>query len=195
MSRLSLLVLSLTLALALGVSGLAVEAEGMMFLDRPARVRVSVHHDDESTENMIGSYLKRELRDLSDVEVVQEDEDYRIGVVALTVTTRGGEELGTALSFLVERRTREDCGASCQAALGVCPRDPESPKDLLIQLAQDICNHVGTSHMSTISHQVISVSREKLKETFENFVAYFDGDNLEEYREEAQRLRDVLNSQ
>ena len=67
-------------------------------------VRVTVSCDDLSTESGIKSYVKRELRSLGDVEVVEEEYAFTIHIVALKDHTTSGRHNGYAMSYVFTNR-------------------------------------------------------------------------------------------
>ena len=72
-----------------------------------AKVKVSV----SATENIKGSvssYLNRELRSLSDVELVDNKPEWEIIVIAMELMTVGNYKTGIALSTVVIRSFRNE---------------------------------------------------------------------------------------
>lgn len=76
------------------------DTEKQKFPKFSTTVRLSITAD-EPLQNQIYSYISRELRSLGDVEIVNQDAEWVINVVAMTVHSKSGTELGVAFSTVV----------------------------------------------------------------------------------------------
>jgi len=73
-------------------------AQGL--LERSFRVKVVVSAE-EKISGKIESYIKRELRSLADVTIVEEETDYEISVVAIEDKLESGKIVGITLSVVI----------------------------------------------------------------------------------------------
>ena len=72
---------------------------------RVYRVQVEVSYKADDTMNsLIKSYIKRELRSLGDVEVVNTNPEFQIIIVGKTDHTKGGRDLGYSLAVAYTTR-------------------------------------------------------------------------------------------
>lgn len=68
-------------------------------------VRVSVACSDEHTKQSINSYVKRELRSLGGVKIVEQDEKWGIRIVAIKGKSKSGRHLDYAMGYTFTERT------------------------------------------------------------------------------------------
>ena len=82
----------------MGISALAETSD----LRYSTRVKLSITAD-ETIKGAIGSYLRRELRSFTDVEIVEDKPVWIINVVALETINKAGHKTGVALSTIILR--------------------------------------------------------------------------------------------
>ena len=68
-------------------------------------VRVSVTCSDEHTKQSINSYVKRELRSLGGVKIVEQDEQWGIHIIAIKGKSKSGRHLHYAMGYTFTERT------------------------------------------------------------------------------------------
>lgn len=68
-------------------------------------VHVSVTCSDEQTKRSINSYVKRELRSLGGVKIVEKDEEWQIHIITIKRESKSGRHLGYAMGYTFTERT------------------------------------------------------------------------------------------
>ena len=128
------------------------------------RVAVSVGSNDEATQALVESYIKRELRSLGDVKVVEADSDWNIEVSCGPTQNVQGIRTGYVAGFAFSRRH-------------VVP-------PYLIRA--NISSRMRTEHLSPVyafeGVSAVSTGTEGLKWMCEVVVARFEADCLEQRR-------------
>lgn len=95
-----LLVLGLLLGMSIGFTGAQKVSQQLAF-----RVGVSVSSSDASTKALVQSYIKRELRSLGDVEVVEfANSDWQIDITVLKARSMSGVHQGYCMGVIYTRR-------------------------------------------------------------------------------------------
>lgn len=139
------------------------------------RVKVTVSAS-ESIKDSVSSYLNRELRSLNDVEVVNDNPDWEISVVAMELKTVGGYKNGIALSTVI-----------------VTPFNNQS----LSGFFQPKFKTTGlqmTSGLSWYPDQWLNVgSADDLQKQCKDIITNFDVTTLEESRKSLQKVKELLN--
>ena len=136
------------------------------------RVQVSVSAN-ENIKGLITSYINRELRSLRDVEIVDKDPRWRLAVVALETSTKGGYKSGVALSIVVLEKF-----------------DNSSLKSLISETYKKDLVVLLTSNLYSASYHELRVgSEDDLRSICDGIVADFDTKHLEESRRLLRRLK------
>lgn len=154
---------------------------GQEFPEPPQRVKVNVTaHEDIS--GRIESYIKRELRSLQDVEVVQDNPTYEIFIIASEHVTESGHKMGgISFSILILSPIHVSSLLNTLKNLNIIyPRQ--------IKLLE---KWFGTPQPYKL-HDFFGLigSAEDLKGLCEQIVARFDSKCLEPWREIYQELKD-----
>ena len=93
----ALAVLTTTFIVAAGVG-----TEKLKFPKYSARVKLQITAPEE-IRNQIDSYISRELRSLGDVQIITDEPDFVISVLAIVVDNRAGYKAGFALTDVILR--------------------------------------------------------------------------------------------
>lgn len=83
--------------IAFSVEAYSADTSTMNFI---ARVKVTVAASDNVMDT-VSSYMKRELLSLNDVELVDDNPEWEINVMALELRTVGGYKVGVAVSTVI----------------------------------------------------------------------------------------------
>lgn len=141
-----------------------------------ANIRVSVHVSSKSNEDQIKSYLSRELRQLDDVIVTDENPLFTISCVAVPIGEQG-RPLGWALSVTIESMLNVNVATM---ALPVAQRVP-----VLRFLPEGVL----------VEHLLRTCGANNLQATCKEMVAGFDGKAFESARQFAQSYFDNRDSE
>lgn len=139
------------------------------------KVAVSVTADGELREN-VESYLKRELRTLGDVQIVETNFEFRIFVIAIT-NDLGGRDSGFALGVTVARPMsllKEEARWLTHEKLG-----SEDLKSLEKLFDAELIYDGGSIHVC---------GRNALRKSCESIITSFDAKTLEPQRESFQSM-------
>ena len=68
------------------------------------KVKLSVSASDNDIKNVVSSYLARELRELKDVDLVSDDEEFALNAIILKNQTKGGVEHGYSISVVLTEK-------------------------------------------------------------------------------------------
>jgi hypothetical protein len=127
---------------------------------------------DEDSKGMITSYIKREFRKISDVEITDNNPEIYILVVAVSTTTKSGIPTGYALSFTVLNRTDNQFTSNVIDASSI---EPYMRKVLESSLARPLSG--------LIVNQLIQVTdTTSLEDACSKVVAKIDGENIDVVR-------------
>jgi hypothetical protein len=136
-----------------------------------ANVQVTVGRSDESkpneAETKTVSYLKRELRSLRDVTVVETNADYTINLIAFETSTVQGLATGYALSYFVTEPVRSR---------------PFSMFFGLNAQQQEVLSNYLSSAVLIDGHYLYIVPLDGLRTHAENFITHLDTDWFEPSR-------------
>ena len=135
---------------------------------------------DKSIEHLITSYIKRELRSLGDVRIVEKYEDamWQLELLGIEAEIRGGYQTGVVLTVLILRPFHN------QPLLRVLPEE-----------YRHRCN-IATSGLHYFCNQWLRTgSSEDLRRICEKIVADFDSKYLEESRKMYRIWQKALNKQ
>ena len=150
--------------------------------DRPRyRVQVKVSASDNA-KNEVTSFLKRELRKIGDIDLVETDPTMIISVVALAISNRSGVPTGYCLSVVVEkpvpyRQIRDEYAKAF---------DPN-----IIPLMDTVFDN--TTRLS--SHFAGVCGPEELEFECKQVIANIDGSVFEDTRKFVQQITDLQKSQ
>ena len=146
-------------------------------------VKLAISGDDE-IRNEVYSYISRELRSLSDVQIVKDKGEWVIQVVALQEQSKTGRTVGVAISSVTLKPLLRDRYV------------------LFILLPQIRASLSDTDYQHLLAcllesqyvrgHQVYSGSPEDLKTICQKIVANFDANSLKEAREDHQEIVKLL---
>jgi hypothetical protein len=130
------------------------------------KVKVSLSSDD-SIMTSVSSYLNRELRSLGDVELVDNDPEWVIFVLALEIKREARRTNGVALSTVFIRSFNNK-------VLG--PLVEPKFKDAVLDLTSNLSYYNNTNHSLNVG------ATEDLQEMCKEIIAKFDMKCLEESR-------------
>ena len=153
------------------------------------RVRVEVEAD-ESIKSRILSYVKRELRSLSDVVLTDDNPKYRIEIVGIEEKTVGGLKSGISLSFIIaeqlDNNLMENLLSRC--ILVETRREIEQESKSFAENLADALKLRKTlvdsfrGYVKIRLHSLRTGPPDALREFLEEYVAKFDTEVLEEDR-------------
>ena len=156
-----------------------------------AKVRVFVSCDDEPAKQSLNSYVKRELRSLGDVEIVEQEEEWTIYIVVIKEHSKSGTHLGYVVGYTFTEMTPKYILASMIDSFLENPDLYKHYKDNKDEWQTGPIRKYVTSG-------VLSYGREGLKRIGESLVVHFDSDCLEPARQSDQaskaRLKKLLDS-
>ena len=141
------------------------------------RVSITVSSPDE-IKGEVTSYLSRELRKLGDIDVVENDPSFSIGVIALALKSKGNLKTGYAFGVLVT--------SPAYPAI----RNFTAPK--LDAGTLKILDQMGQRTVNIQDHFVQSGATDQMDELCHSIVASIDGDVFEPERKVQQQIRDYL---
>jgi len=90
----------LTTIILISLFGNVARAESGSANQFHAKVQVSVSAND-NIKGQVESYIKRELRSLQDVTLVDEGADWELSILAMEVSTKGGYKSGVIISVVI----------------------------------------------------------------------------------------------
>jgi hypothetical protein len=154
------------IALAISHAGFGQEA-----LKFHGSVKLSISGE-ESIKNEITSFMSRELRELSDVTVVDENPDWEISVVAMESHLKSGQKTGFVISVVLFQHY-----------------NPKVFDILFDKKHAEVAKNLMTRAVIYLDHWLRSGSTEELKTVCQGLVADFDSKHLAE----ARKLRDLIN--
>ena len=170
--------------------------------DRKFEVLVNVACSDDMTQTLIESYIKRELRSLGDVEIVDKKDPERIlSLTAIAHTSTSGNKTGDT-SIAVMRASKRTCWSDILHALWDYQQTFE--KDLSdaerksrVRKMREIANEHGS--FSTYYYPdlslVVNIKNKDLQNTCKEIVAEFDVKDLEPIRKINREINRSLNPQ
>ena len=159
MKRLLILLIAVA-TMTLGVITISEEQTGNRF-----RVQVNVAGK-ESIKGLVTSYINRELRSLRDVEIVYNNPDWELDIVALEVFTESSRKIiGVALSTIILRKFNH------QFLVRLLPK---SYRETVTHQTSGLYNFPG--------HNLRMGATDDLREICNEIVADFDTDYLEKER-------------
>jgi len=148
-----------------------------------ARVKVNVSAD-ENISSRIESYIKRELRSLQDVTVVEDNANYEILIIALEPETISGHKTGgIVLSILILEPIDVATLVNVLKIYNIIYPEKINQAGKIIGAQQPCCVH---------DFRLQTGPAEDLKRLCEEMVADFDSKFLEYGRKTYQELKDKL---
>jgi hypothetical protein len=143
------------------------------------RVQVNVAAEEKTDlKSRIESYLKRELRQLPGVTVVETAPDWIIRVVGIQTNNKAKSVTGYALSYVV-----------------LAPFNNKFLPDVLEAQLSEAQNRLAEKYLaslhSVLDQQLLVGPLDELKQTCEELVAEFDTEHLEPMRQMYQRVGDA----
>lgn len=141
-----------------------------------AKVQVSVSADD-NIKGQVESYIKRELRSLQDVTLVDEGADWELSIVAMEVSTKSGYKSGVILSVVILSPFNN------QMLSGMLQ---EKYKEFVTNLTKGLYWYPG--------HWLRIDSNDQLRSLCVELVADFDSKKLEESRKQHREIMKIIES-
>lgn len=138
------------------------------------RVKLNV----SATENIKGevvSYLSRQLRQISDIDIVDDDPTIIISVIALETRNKGGLSTGYALSILVQRPIRY-------------PQMREVLATKLDKGAMAVLDLAFVNSTAILSHFIQTGGSDELESLCRKIIADIDGNVFENERKFSRQL-------
>jgi hypothetical protein len=129
-------------------------------------------------ENKINSYIKRELRDLKDVRIVDEKGRYTLKITAMQLERSDGKPLGIAISYMFCTNFTFDIFKQ----LKPYKLDQKLEMDMSLYDNQ-LCFKTGLN--------MVSGGSDDIKELCENIIIDFDAEHLESSRKSAARANKI----
>lgn len=167
-------ILGVVLACLLAFATSLSHATGTNSSQYSAKVKVQVTASD-NIKGSVSSYINRELRSLGDVELVEENPEWIINILAMELQTVGGHKSGVAVSTVIINTFNNQ---------------------LLSDWFQPEFKNVGiqvTSGLAWYPDQWLNVgSSDGLQKLCKGIVADFDTKYLEEDRKSFRRVREFL---
>lgn len=170
--------------------------------DRKFEVRVNVTCSDDITRTLIESYIKRELRSLGDVEIVDKEDPERIlTLVAIAHTSTSGNKTGDT-SIAVMRTSKfsylpdilnalMDYRQTFEKDLPAGEHGSRSHK--MGEIAED--HDSSPAYYYPDLSLVVNIKNEDLQNTCKEIVAKFDVKDLEPIRKKIREINRKLNPQ
>lgn len=141
-----------------------------------AKVQVSVSAE-EAIRGQVESYVKRELRSLRDVTIVDEGADWELSILAMEVSTKGGYKSGVIISAVILR-----------------PFDNQMVSALLEEKYKETGAHLTEGLYRYPDHWLRTGSTDQLRSLCVEIVADFDSQHLEKSRKLYREVRRILES-
>lgn len=157
--------------------------------NRKFEVRLIVECSDDITRTLIESYIKRELRSLGDVEIVDKKDPERIlSLVAIAHTSTSGNKTGDT-SIAVMRASKHTCWSDILHALHDYQQTFEkdlsdAERNSRVRKMVEITNEHGSSPAYSYPDLglVVNITDKDLQNTCKEIVAKFDVKDLEPIR-------------
>lgn len=141
--------------------------------DYSIRVSVNVTAKDD-INNLITSYVTRELRSISDVVIVDTNPEWVLSIVAFEVKSKVGEKTGVAFSTVV--------------------LEPFN-NEILTRMLQEKFKDIGliiTSNLNVFHTQWLQIGSDSdVRSICSKIVADFDGEHLEKQRKLNQQFKEL----
>ncbi|NOX35926.1 MAG: hypothetical protein GXO78_00140 [Calditrichaeota bacterium] len=137
---------------------------------------------DEDLQSEILSYLTREFRSIPDVEIVEENPDWIISVVASKLMLKNGYIAGIAISVSYIQMPNKKLKYAINRALYPINNEDKSVLYLLNKSILFFLNLYVKNLTYFHHHELLLVPLEDLKQICQKFVAEFDGEYLEPQR-------------
>jgi hypothetical protein len=124
-------------------------------------VKVSVSADN-NIKGQVESYIKRELRSLQDVTLVDEGADWELSILAMEISTKDGYKSGVVISAVILRLFDNQM---------ISVMLQEKYRELGINLTNNLYWYSG--------HWLRAGSNDKLRSLCVELIAHFDSEELE----------------
>ncbi|WJW76086.1 hypothetical protein QVG61_03055 [Thiohalobacter sp. IOR34] len=141
-----------------------------------AKVKVTVSADD-NIKGQVESYIKRELRSLQDVTLVDEGADWELSILAMEVSTKGGYTSGVILSVVILSTFNN------QMVSGMLQ---EKYKELGTNLTKGLYLYPD--------HWLRAGADDQLRSLCIKLIADFDSEKLEESRKQYREIMKIIES-
>lgn len=141
-----------------------------------AKVQVSISAD-ESIKSQVDSYIKRELRSLQDVTLVDEGADWELNIIAMEVSTKAGYKSGIVLSVIIISPFKNQI---------VSEMFQEKYKDFGATLTKDLYRHPD--------HWLRAGPNDQLRSLCVELIADFDSKIIEEVRRQYREIIKIMES-
>ena len=151
--------------------------------DRRFKVHVDITGSDNTTKSMIESHIKRELRSLGDVDIVdKKDAKYILRLVAIAHTYKSTGNKTGRTSITVNTLTKFDYQIPFRAALGTYINTYEkdlTPEERVkrYKTAEELAEIYGTYFSAYLDPQlnlIVNIPNNNLPDTCKEIVAEFD---------------------
>jgi hypothetical protein len=142
------------------------------------KIAVNVSASD-SVKSEFESFVKRELRSLKDVEIVESDQDHTLAFVVLETKTSAGLTTGYAVSHVLTHRFSREV----------------IPLMFGKKLSKEDLNWLGQATESAVfldDHKLLTCGPDKLRSIAEKLVAQYDSDTLEPGRQNLRKLMEIM---
>ena len=158
-------------------------------------VQLSIAASDE-INNLVNSYLSRELRSLGDVKLVEDDPEWIIDIIACQAKDRTGYVGGVVFSVVIEKRYRlpvELLLSTVRSAFRITSNDWDKLKEVRQSLEgafteiDNACNFKDLVH-----HKLRTGNSRDLQSICQEIVADFDAEHLKKQREIFLRAQEVM---
>lgn len=156
----------------------------------------------EEIENQIYSYFSRELRSLGDVELVEDNPEWIIHIVALQAKDRTGYIEGVIFSIVIEKVYEihvEDLLSAVKIIFKISDDDwkelkekRQSLEELFTLISTD--NNVRDNIRDLVSHSLQIGSSHNTQNICQEIVADFDAELLKKERDTWRRVSELLSS-
>ena len=147
------------------------------------KVRVLVSCDDEETKRSINSYVKRELRSLGGVKIVEQGEEWRISIITIRTKSKSGKFRGYAMGYtfieITDRYMSESAIKTLIEHSDVFHKDNIGDIDMWLQVPIQ----------KYITSGLYLDDTDSLRSMCEDLVVYFDTDILEPAKQAYFRLQ------
>lgn len=137
-----------------------------------AKVKVDISASD-NINGVVSSYLKRELRSLTDVEIVENNPEWIINILVVELETVGGHKNGVAISTVITSQLRS-----------------QSLSELFQPKYSDLGLRLTSGLKKVGSHWLNIGSSNDLQNLCKEIVADFDTKHLEEDRKLHREMRE-----
>jgi len=171
------------LLMAVSISFTAANSKNVEIPKYSTTVKLDISASDE-IQNQVYSYVGRELRALGDVEIVKDNSQWIIQIVAIQQRSKDGRVAGLGISSVILK----PCLADRFLVVITLPKI----KEILDKREYEILRLMLSSSYGVNSHKLQSGSAGDLESICKDVVADFDAEWLKKEREHHQELMNLL---